>query len=91
MTLKRNSERRLLNMAERQLSVDFSELETIEVSCQCGASAVLPPGKALKGEGKCPSCEESLLGAAIAVSYFRQFVGAAKESKRGFKFRIKED
>lgn len=40
-------------MAERYLSVDFLELETIEVSCQCGAVAVLPPEKELKGEGKC--------------------------------------
>lgn len=78
-------------MAERYLLVDFMELETIEVSCQCGAVAVLPPEKELKGEGKCPSCEQSLLGAAVAISYLRKFISEAKQSKRGFRFRIKDE
>lgn len=53
MPITPRTERRFLLMAERYLSVDFLELETIEVSCQCGAVAVLPPEKELKGEGKC--------------------------------------
>jgi hypothetical protein len=78
-------------MVERQLFIDFAELETVEVSCQCGAAAVLPPGKELKGEGRCPSCEQSLLGAAIALNHLRQFITEAKKSKYGFKFRIEEE
>lgn len=37
------------------------------------------------------SCEQSLLGAAVAISYLRKFISEAKQSKRGFKFRIEED
>jgi hypothetical protein len=75
-------------MAERQILIDFAELETVEVSCKCGSSAVLPAERSLKGEGKCPSCEQSLLGAALAVKSLRDFISEAKKSGHGFKFRV---
>ncbi len=86
-----SSKERWFQMAERQILIDFQELTQIEVSCKCGASVVLPAEKTLQAEGKCQSCGQSLLLAATAVKYFRDFYSRAKESGHGFKFRIKEE
>lgn|SRR5574340_1228978 len=97
MPLSHGKERGLLKMAERQTLISFDELDTVEISCQCGTGIVISSlANAPKLRDTCPGCEKSIHTAATAIRSFRDFFSAAKEFASGgegmrIEFRIKDD
>lgn len=95
MPLTDATERRMLEMAERQVLISFDDLDKIEISCECGTGIVISALKsAPQLSTSCPGCQKSIHAAGTAVHAFRDFFAAAKQftsdGGKRMEFRIRE-
>lgn len=79
------------DVGEKQILIDFTELDRIEITCKkCGTGVVLSANKlAPELKANCPGCSAPFHDMSSAVSMFRDFYATAERSENKAVFRIK--
>ena len=82
-------------MGEKEISVDFTELNRLEAYCcpSCKTTGILVDmsDTAAPVPSECPGCRKDLPQHVItAIKAYRQFFENAQQSKARLNFRVKE-
>jgi hypothetical protein len=73
----------------RELTIDFAELNHIEVKCACGTQVTLDMSTETNTPGACPGCRKDFSGFANTMRSFRGALQASKiENTPAIRFRI---
>ena len=77
-------------MGEKEIAIDYRELQRIEIYCDCGAGIILDVTKQYALPKHCSACNREFPEAAVAALVaYQRFQREAAESKLNFQFRAK--